>query len=138
MRAQRKDELTRQLRTVEHAAKELREIDAQLSQIRIKPKMVDDLDVLDRQIASLDAQLSAAAAQLAVEVKPEGLGQVRIAGNRTSEIRIPKKYNGLRYCSSGKRYPRQGMDNSGHDGKRKIFEKRVVIICCLNARPRGC
>jgi hypothetical protein len=40
VRAQRKDELARQLKTVEHAAKELREIDAQLSQIRIKPKMV--------------------------------------------------------------------------------------------------
>jgi chromosome segregation ATPase len=82
VRAQRKDELSRQLKTVEQAAKELREIDAQLSQIRIKPKMVDDLDALDRQIASLDAQLSAAAARLAVEVKPKGIGQVRIEGNR--------------------------------------------------------
>lgn len=82
VRAQRKDELGRQLKTVEHAANELREIDAQLSQIRIKPKMVEDLDALDRQVATLDAQLSAAAAQLAVEIKPEGVGQVRIAGNR--------------------------------------------------------
>jgi hypothetical protein len=82
VRAQRKDELARQLKTVEQAAKELREIDAQLSQIGIKPKTVEDLDALDRQIATLDAQLSAAAAQLAVEVKPEGIGQVRIGGNR--------------------------------------------------------
>lgn len=50
VRAQRKDELARQLKTVEQAAKELRESDAQLSQIRIKPKMVEDLDALDRQI----------------------------------------------------------------------------------------
>src|SRR5262249_44807982 len=82
VRAQRKDELSRQLKTVEQAAKELREIDAQLSQICIKPKIVEDLDSLDRQIASLDAQLSAAAAQLALEVNPEGVGQVRVAGTR--------------------------------------------------------
>jgi DNA repair exonuclease SbcCD ATPase subunit len=82
MRAQRKDELSRQLRTVEQAAKELTETDAQLGQIRIKPKIVEDLDALDRQIASLDAQLSGAAAQLAVEVKPEALGRVRIGGHR--------------------------------------------------------
>lgn len=82
IRAQRKDELARHVKTVEYAAKELREIDAQLSQIRIKPKMVEDLDALDRQIATLDAQLSAAAAQLAVEVNPEGVGKVHIAGNR--------------------------------------------------------
>src|SRR5579883_1172423 len=86
VRAQRKDELARQLKTVEHAAKELREIDAQLSQIRIKPKMVEDLDDLDRQIATLDAQLSAAAAQLAVEVKPDGTGRVRIAGSRAKDF----------------------------------------------------
>jgi len=82
VRTQRKDEIARQLKTVEEAAKELREIDAQLSQIRIKPKTVEDLDSLDRQIATLDAQLSAAAAQLAVEVKSAGIGQVRIGGNR--------------------------------------------------------
>jgi AAA domain len=82
MRAQRKDELLRQLRTVEQAAKELTDTDAQLAQIRIKPKIVEDLDGLDRQIASLDAQLSAAAAQLAVEVKPEAVGRVRIGGQR--------------------------------------------------------
>src|SRR5262249_23604898 len=76
--------LARQLKTVEHAAKVLREIEAQLSQIRITRKIVDDLDALDRQIASLDAQLSAAAARLAVEVKTEGIGKVRIAGIRAN------------------------------------------------------
>jgi hypothetical protein len=42
VRAQHKDELARQLKTVEHDANELREIDAQLSQVRIKPKMVEE------------------------------------------------------------------------------------------------
>src|SRR5262249_2098233 len=81
IRAQRKDELARQLVTVEQAAKELRESDAQLSQITIKPKMVEDLDAFDRQISLLDAQLAAAAAQLTVEVTPQGIGQVRIDDN---------------------------------------------------------
>jgi hypothetical protein len=67
---------------VEQTAQELRDTDAQLAQIRVKPKTVDDLDDLDRQIASLDAQLAAAAAQLSVEVKPQGAGQVRIGGAR--------------------------------------------------------
>ena len=78
LRAQRKDELAQQLKTIEQVAKALRETDAQLVQIRIKPKTVEELDNLERQIAVLDAQLSAAAAQLAVEVKPEGACQVRI------------------------------------------------------------
>jgi len=81
IRAQRQDELARQLKTIEQAATELRDSDARLSQIRITPQMVEDLDAFDREIASLDAQLSAAAAQLAVEVKPEAIGQVRIGGN---------------------------------------------------------
>jgi len=81
IRAQRKDELARQLVTVEQAAKELRQSDAQLSQITIKPKMVEDLDAFDRQIALLDAQLAAAAAQLTVEVTPQGIGKVRIDDN---------------------------------------------------------
>jgi hypothetical protein len=78
LRAQRKEELGRQLKVLEAAVEELRETDAQLSQIKVKPKTVESLDELDRQIASLDAQLSAAAAQLTVEVKPKGAGQVRI------------------------------------------------------------
>jgi chromosome segregation ATPase len=82
MRAQRKDELSRQLRTVERTAKELTDTNAQLAQVRIKPKIVEDLDALDRQIASLDAQVSAAAAQLSVEVTPEAVGRVRIGGQR--------------------------------------------------------
>jgi DNA repair exonuclease SbcCD ATPase subunit len=81
-RAQRRNEVARQLKALELAAQELRDTDAQLAQIRLKPKMVDDLDELDRQIASLDAQLAAAAAQIAVEVKPQGAGQVRIGGAR--------------------------------------------------------
>jgi DNA repair exonuclease SbcCD ATPase subunit len=59
VRALRKEDLTRQLKALEQAANDLRDTDAQLSQIRVKPKMVDSLDELDRQIASLDAQLSA-------------------------------------------------------------------------------
>ena len=78
VRASRKDELVRRGKSLEEAARNLTEIDAQLSQVRIKPKIVEDLDELDRQIAALDAQLSAAAATLAVEVKPAGAGQVRI------------------------------------------------------------
>jgi DNA repair exonuclease SbcCD ATPase subunit len=78
LRAQRKVELAQQLRIVEQTANALCEIDAQLGQIHIKPKTVEELDELERQIAMLNAQLSAAAAQLAVEVKPEGVGKVRI------------------------------------------------------------
>ena len=85
MRATRKDELARRLKSLEDAAKNLTEIDAQLSQVRIKPKTVEDLDELDRQIATLDAQLSAAAATLAVEVKPAGAGQVRIGSLRAKD-----------------------------------------------------
>jgi AAA domain len=84
VRAQRKDELVRQLATLEQSVKELRDIDAQLAQIRVRSEMVEELDALDREIASLDAQLSAAAAQLAVEVKPEGIGQVRIGDDRAA------------------------------------------------------
>jgi hypothetical protein len=84
VRASRKDELTRRLKSLEDTAKNLREIDAQLSQVRIKPKTVEDLDELDRQIAALDAQLSAAAATLVVEVKPAGGGQVRIGSLRAT------------------------------------------------------
>ena len=78
VRATRKDELARRLKSLEDAAKNLTEVDAQLSQVRIKPKTVEDLDELDRQIAALDAQLSAAAATLVVEVKPAGAGHVRV------------------------------------------------------------
>jgi AAA domain len=82
LRYQRKEELARQLKVLERSAEELRETDAQLAQIRVKPKTVEQLDELERHIATLDAQLSAAAAQLAVEVKPEGAGQVRIGTMR--------------------------------------------------------
>jgi uncharacterized protein YhaN len=82
VRAQRRAEVARQLEALEQSAQDLREADAQLAQIKVKPKTVDDLDELDRQIASLDAQLAAAAAQLTVEVKPQGSGQVRIDGSR--------------------------------------------------------
>ena len=60
-------------------------IDAQLAQLRIKPKSVDDLDELDRQIASLDAQLSAGAAHLSVEIKPQGAGLVRVGNVRPKD-----------------------------------------------------
>lgn len=84
VRALRKDELVRRLKSLEDTAKNLLEIGAQLSQVRIKPKTVEDLDELDRQIAALDAQLAAAAATLAVEVKPAGAGQVRIGSLRAT------------------------------------------------------
>jgi hypothetical protein len=82
VRASRKDELVRRLKSLEDTAKNLTEIDAQLSQVRIQPKTVENLDELDRQIAALDAQLSAAAATLAIEVTPAGAGQVRIGSLR--------------------------------------------------------
>jgi hypothetical protein len=96
VRAARKDELVRRLKLLEETAKSLTEIDAQLSQVRIKPKTVEDLDELDRQIAALDAQLAAAAATLAVEVKPAGAGQVRIGslrakGNHAAPVVAPTK-----------------------------------------------
>jgi DNA repair exonuclease SbcCD ATPase subunit len=82
IRAIRKNDLARQLKALEVAAKELLQIDAQLTQIKIKPKAIDELDELERQIASLDAQLSAVAAHLSVEVTPAGAGQVRVGGTR--------------------------------------------------------
>jgi hypothetical protein len=96
VRASRKDELARRLKSLDDTAKNLTEIDVQLSQVRIKPKTVDDLDELDRQIAALDAQLSAAAATLAVEVKPVGVGQVRIGsiraqGSHAAPVLAPTK-----------------------------------------------
>ena len=78
IRATRKDDLVRQLRALERASEELLQIDAQLAQTNIKSKHVEDLDELDRKIATLSAQLSAAAAHLAVEVKSPGVGQVHI------------------------------------------------------------
>lgn len=85
MRATRKDELARRLKSLEDAAKNLTDIDAQLSQVRIKSKTVEDLEEFDRQIAALDAQLSAAAATLVVEVKPAGAGKVRIGSLRAKD-----------------------------------------------------
>jgi hypothetical protein len=82
VRAIRKNDLARQLKALEGAAKELLQIDAQLTQIKIKPKSLDELDELERQIASLDAQLSAVATHLSVEVKPAGVGQVRVGDVR--------------------------------------------------------
>jgi DNA repair exonuclease SbcCD ATPase subunit len=78
VRASRKDELLGRLKALEVAVKSLTEIDAQLARVQIKPKTVEGLEDLDRQIAALDAQLSAAAATLTVEVKPAGAGRVRI------------------------------------------------------------
>ena len=83
IRAMRKDDLARQLTALECASKELLQIDAQLTQLSIRPKHIEDLDELDRQIATLDAQLSAASAHLDVEVKPAGAGQVRIGSAQT-------------------------------------------------------
>lgn len=96
LRAQRKEELGRQLKVLEAAVEELRRTDAQLDQIKVKAKTVESLDELDRQIASLDAQLSAAAAQLAIEVSPEGVGQVHIGpvrakGAYSAPIVVPTK-----------------------------------------------
>jgi DNA repair exonuclease SbcCD ATPase subunit len=96
VRAARNDELARRLKSLEDAAKNLTEIDAQLSQVRIKPKTIEDLDELDRQIAALDAQLSVAAAMLAVEVKPAGAGQVhvdslRAEGTHAAPVLTPTK-----------------------------------------------
>ena len=82
LRAQRKKDLTRQLQVLEAAAEGLRETDAQLAHIKVKPNTVENLDELDRQIASADAQLSAAAAQLAIDVKAAGEGKVRIGSLR--------------------------------------------------------
>ena len=78
VRSLSRDETVRRLASLEEATKSLTGINAQLSQVEITPKVVDELDELDRQIASLDAQLSAAAATLTIEVKPKGLGQVHM------------------------------------------------------------
>ncbi|WGD53188.1 AAA family ATPase [Bradyrhizobium sp. CB1650] len=96
LRASRKDELIRRLDVLERAAGSLRAIDAQLSQFRVDPETAARLDDLDRQLASLDAQLSAAAATLAIEVGPAGAGQVRagslgVDGNHVTAVLAPTK-----------------------------------------------
>jgi hypothetical protein len=78
VRALRKADLTSQIGALEEAAIKLRDVDAQLSLLKVKPKAIDDLDDVDRQIASLDAQLSAAAARLDIQVSPAGKGAVRV------------------------------------------------------------
>jgi AAA domain len=88
LQTQRKDELGHRLEGLEQAVEDLRELDAQLGQIEVKPKTVETLDDLDRQIAALDARLFAAAAQLSVEVKAAGAGKVRIGS-----IDIPDAYS---------------------------------------------
>lgn len=96
LRASRKDELIRRLDALERGADSLRAIDAQLSQVRVDPETVARLDDLDRQLASLDAQLSAAAATLAIEVGPAGGGQVRVGSqgvdaNHVTAVLAPTK-----------------------------------------------
>lgn len=96
IRAIRKNDLALQLKALERAAKELLQIDAQLAQLNIKPKHIDDLDELERQIATLDAQLSAAAAHMDIEVKPAGTGQVRVGtaqpkGTHSGPVLAPTK-----------------------------------------------
>ncbi|WP_342723991.1 hypothetical protein AAFG07_33610 [Bradyrhizobium sp. B097] len=96
LRDQRKEDLERQLKALETAVEELRETNARFAQIKANPKTVESLDELERQIAALDAQLSAAAAQLTIEVKPEGAGQVRIGsvcaeGAYSAAIMAPTK-----------------------------------------------
>lgn len=78
VRTLRKADLASQIATLEEAAVQLRDVDAQLSLLKVKPKAIDDLDEVDRQIASLDAQLSAAAARLDIQVSPGGKGAVRV------------------------------------------------------------
>jgi DNA repair exonuclease SbcCD ATPase subunit len=95
-RASRKDELIRRLDALERTAGSLTTIDAQLTQVRIDPETVDRLDDLDRQLASVDAQLSAAAATVAIEVGPAGAGQVRVGsldidGNHAAAVLAPTK-----------------------------------------------
>ncbi len=88
VRAQRRDDLARQIEILERAAGALRETDAQLSQICVKAKTVEELDELERQVASLKAQLSAAAAHLAIGVNAEGLGHVRVG-----DVLAPESYS---------------------------------------------
>jgi uncharacterized protein YhaN len=85
VRAARKDDLARQLKGVQDAAAALTQIDAQLTQLPIRPKVIEELDSLERQIGTLEAQLSAAAARLAVEVKPAGTGKVLVTGLQTTD-----------------------------------------------------
>lgn len=96
LRASRKDDLMRRLNALERASGSLTEIDAQISQVRIDPETVDRIDDLDRQLASLDAQLSAAAATLTIEVGPAGVGQVRLGsldvdGSHAAAVLAPTK-----------------------------------------------
>ena len=77
-RAERKDELARQLAALEQAARDLLAADAQLASLRIGSKDVDRLDEFDRQIGAFDAQLRAAAAHLSIEVTSAGAGKVLV------------------------------------------------------------
>lgn len=76
----RVEELNRQLEVVERAAETIREIDAQLSQISVDQEAITSLDSLERQLGAIDAQLSAAAARLTVELRANGAGQILVDG----------------------------------------------------------
>lgn len=78
VRALRKADLVNQIAALEEAATQLREVDAQLSLLKVKPKTIVDLDELDRQIASIDAQFSASAARLDVQIHTAGEGLVEV------------------------------------------------------------
>ncbi len=129
IRAQRRNEVARRLKTLEQAAHELRDVDARLAQIRVKPKTVDDLDDLERQIASLDAQLAAAAAQLAIEVKPHGAGQVRIGGARAKASYSAPVLTPIRVSVANiAEITVTPAANARHDKRQSLDEGRAALL----------
>lgn len=92
-----KDALKRQIEQLERTAGALRDIEAQLAQISIDQGAMDRLTELDRRLIATEAQLSAAAAKLTVDLRADGAGHVEVdgkslegtyAGSVTEAVRI--------------------------------------------------
>lgn len=132
IRATAKNDLGRRLAAIELAAKNLTQINAEIAQNVVKPKHVENLDELERKIASLDAQLSAAAAQLTVEISSSGEGRVRVGtlepkGTHTSAVLAPTKV----IAGDIAVITVTPAPNPRHDERRSLDDERSSLLTSL-------
>lgn len=73
-------ELTTRLRVVQGVFDSLTALNAELSQIKITPTIFTSIETIDKQQATLEAQLAAAAPQLSIDVHAGGDGRVNLGG----------------------------------------------------------
>jgi hypothetical protein len=127
-----KGEHSRRLAALESAAAALIQLEAEIAQIAIEKKHVDYLNDYERKITSLEAQLSAVAAQLDIEVSPSGEGKVTIGklqpkGIYSSPIVTPTKIqiSDLAVVSV------TPAPNAGLDERNAIQEKESSLLKLL-------